>query len=329
MIRPCSRSIIAPRRAVLAAALAAPLHARASEDFPNRPVRMLIPFAPGGSSDLSGRLLSQRMSVLSGQQFVVENRSGAGGDLAMMAGMAAPADGYTYVMGGDPWQVRNPVLRRDIPYDVDRAFVSVARMVVLWSVIAVPRSLPVSNITELTQWLRQRREPISYGTSGPGTLSHVIAHLFFQRIGVQAEAVPYRGSSLALQDVAAGRLTLMAPTAGGLLPLLTGPQLRVLAVTGQQRQPMLPDAPTMAEAGLPELDVNSWYGGMVPAGTPERVINRLSELTGAALADPDVAQRLAEQGVTPTFMPNPAFPAWIMAQREVWRGIAARSGLAL
>lgn len=318
-----------PRRGILAAMLAAPAAARASEDFPNRTVRMLIPFAPGGSSDLTGRLVAQRMSILSGQSFVVENRAGAGGDLAMMAGIAAPPDGYTYVMGGDPWQVRNPVLRRDIPYDIDRAMLPVARMVALWSALAVPAGMPVRTLPEFVEWLRRTREPVSFGTSGPGTLSQVISQLLMQRLGVQAEAVPYRGSSLALQDVAAGRLTFMIPTAGGLLPLLTGPQLRVLAVTGERRQPALPDAPTFTQAGMPELDLNSWFGGMVPAGTPEPVIRRLSALTGAALADPEVAQRLTDQAVDPAFLPNPEFARWIMAQRDVWRGIATRSGVQL
>ncbi|MCX7375047.1 MAG: tripartite tricarboxylate transporter substrate binding protein [Alphaproteobacteria bacterium] len=324
---PCQPSLA--RRALMAAGIAAPLPARASEDFPNRTVRVLIPFAPGGSSDLTGRLLAQRMSVLTGQTFVVDNRAGAGGDLAMAAGIAAPPDGHTYVIGGDPWQVRNPVLRRNIPYDIDRAMLPVARMVMLWSALAVPASLPARTLPEFIDWLRRTREPISYGTSGPGTLSQVIGHLFAQAIGVQAEAVPYRGSALALQDVAVGRLTFMVPTAGGLLPLLTGPQLRVLAVTGQRRQSIMPDVPTITEAGMPELDLNSWYGGMVPAGTPEPIIRRLAELTRAALADPEVTQRLTDQAVEPAFMPNPEFPRWIMGQRDLWRGVAARSGMAL
>lgn len=318
-----------PRRALLAAPLAAPWAARAAADFPNRPVRVLIPFAPGGSSDLTGRLIAQHMSSATGQSFVVDNRAGAGGDLAMAAGIAAPPDGYTYIIGGDPWQVRNPVLRRNIPYDIDRAFIPVARMVLLWSALAVPASLPVRTLPEFIDWLRRTREPISYGTSGPGTLSQVIGHLFAQAIGVPAEAVPYRGSAPALQDVATGRLTFMVPTAGGLLPLLTGPQLRVLAVTGQRRQSVLPDVPTITEAGMPELDLNSWYGGMVPAGTPEPIVSRLTALTAAALADRTVAHRLTEQAVDPAFMANPEFPAWIMAQRELWRGVAARSGMQL
>ncbi len=314
------------RRAMFGAALAIPTIAQA-DGFPTRPVRMIIPFAPGGSSDLAGRLLAQHMTGASGHQFIVENRGGAGGDLAMMAGIASPPDGHTYVMGGDPWQVRNPVLRSDIPYDTDRALIPVARMVITWSVLAIPRSLPVTNLDEYVAYLRASRDPISYGTSGPGTLSHVLALLFMRRHGIAAEPVPYRGSSLALQDVAAGRLSLMCPTAGGLLPLLTGPHLRVLAITGATRQPMFPDAPTMIEAGMPEIDLNSWYGGMVPAGTPARVVGRLSELTGAALADPDVAKRLEDQGVASAYLPNPAFGAWIMAQRQLWRGIAERTNL--
>ena len=314
------------RRAVLAAPIAVPALAFA-EGYPSRPVRMIIPFAPGGSSDLAARLVAQRITTATGQQFVAENRGGAGGDLAMMAGIAAAPDGYTYLIGGDPWQVRNPVMRTNTPYDTDRALMTVARMVITWSVLAIPRSLPVSNLAEYVAYLRAAREPISYGTSGSGTLSHVLGLMFMRRHGIPAEPVPYRGSSLALQDVAAGRLSLMCPTAGGLLPLLTGPHLRVLAITGDRRQPMFPDAPTMAEAGMPELDLSSWYGGMVPAGTPAAVIERLSALTGAALADPEIAQRLEDQGVAPAFLPNPAFNDWIMAQRLVWRDIAERTNL--
>ena len=297
--------------------------------YPSRPVRLITPFAPGGSTDITGRLITQRMSVLAGEQFIVENRGGAGGDLAMMAAIASPPDGYTLVMGGDAWQVRGPVLRSQMPYDPDRALTAIARFVITWSVLAVHAGTRARSLAEFADELRARRGAVSYGSAGPGTLSHVLAELFARQIGVEAEHIPYRGSSLALQDLAAGRLQYMCPAAGGLLPVLTGPDVRVLAVTGDRRQPALPDVPTIAEAGMPELDINTWYGAFAPAGTPPAIIARLSGLIGGALEDAEVSRRLDEQGVTPAYLPTAPFGAFIASQKELWRGIAARTGLRL
>ena len=320
----------APRRRFLAAAgagLALPGIARAEDAYPSRTVRLILPFAPGGATDLTGRVIMNRLSQRAGQQFIVDNRGGAGGDLAMMAAIGAAPDGYTLVLGGDAWSVRGPILRREMPYDPDTTLAPVARFVIPWTVLVVPAALPVRTFPDFVAYLRTRPEPPSYGSSGPGTLSHVLGELFARALGIDATHVPYRGSSLVLQDLAAGRLQYFFPTAGGLLPVLKGPTLRVLALTSSERQAALLGVPTITELGMPGLAMNTWYGCFTPARTPAPIISRLSDMVGAVLAEPEVVRLLEEQAVVPAFLPTGAFQEFIADQKQRWRQIATQHDL--
>ena len=314
------------RRALLAlpVLLAAPA-ARAQQ----RPLRIITPFATGGATDTLARLVGVRITALTGQAVVVEARPGAGGDLAMQAGAAAEPDGHTLILGSDSSLVRNPMLRRGIPYDPERDFAPIARLVVSWYAIAVNAALPVRSLAEFVTWARANPGRVNYGSAGPGTLAHVLGEMMSQGLGLDMQHVPYRGASPALQDLVAGRLQFYAVSAGGLLALLREGTVRVLAVTGATRQPALPGVPTIAEAGFAEYDHSAFYSLSAPARVPPAFVDQTGALLGRILAEPDTAERLAALALDPAFLGPAAFRAFLAAERLRWRDIIARTGLRL
>jgi tripartite-type tricarboxylate transporter receptor subunit TctC len=313
------------RRTVLAAALLPAPALRAQQ----RPLRIITPFAAGGSTDALARLVGTRVTALTGQSVVVEPRPGAGGDLAMQAGAAAEPDGHTLILGSDSSLVRNPMLRRTIPYDPERDFAPIARLVISWYAFAVHASLPVRTVAEFVAWARANPGRANYGSAGPGTLAHVIGAMMGQELGLEMQHVPYRGANPALQDLVAGRLQFYAVSAGGLLNLLRESSVRVLAVTGPARQPALPGVPTIAEAGFPELDHSAFYSLSAPARVPPGFVDQTGALLGRIIAEPDTAGRLSAIGMDPAFLGPAEFRAFLAAERIRWRDIIARTGLSL
>jgi tripartite-type tricarboxylate transporter receptor subunit TctC len=312
------------RRAVLAASLlCAPAQAQ------QRPLRIITPFATGGATDTLARLVGARITALTGQAVVVEARPGAGGDLAMQAGAAAEPDGTTLILGSDSSLVRNPMLRRGIPYDPERDFAPIARLVVSWYAIAVNAALPVRSLAEFVTWARAHPGRVNYGSAGPGTLAHVLGEMMSQGLGLDMQHVPYRGASPALQDLVAGRLQFYAVSAGGLLNLLREGTVRVLAVTGANRQPALPGVPTIAEAGFAEYDHSAFYSLSAPARVAPGFVEQTGALLGRILAEPDTAERLAALALDPAFLGPAEFRAFLAAERIRWREIIARTGLRL
>ena len=323
------------RRSLLAIAvgsLAAPCIARAQAtagDFPSRPLRLIVPFAPGGGTDLSARIVMARVSQTIGQQVVVENRGGAGGDIAMLAAAAAPPDGYTLFYGNEGSNARGVAMRDQMPLDPTRAFTGIARIVFAWSAFAVHESIPARTMNEFVAYARERPGQMNYGSSGQGTLAHVASSLFAHTRGLDMVHVPYRGAALAMQDLIAGRLQFSFLTAGGLLPMLSAPSVRVLAVSGPKRSAAFPNAQTMTEAGIAELDISTWYGLFAPAGTPRPIADLLARHVGNALAEPDLVARLDEQSLIADFLPPEPFATYVTRQTERWRDISARTGIRL
>ncbi|CAH0291786.1 tripartite tricarboxylate transporter substrate binding protein [Roseomonas sp. CECT 9278] len=314
------------RRALLAlpVLLTAPVaHAQ------QRPLRIITPFATGGATDTLARIIGARITALTGQAVVVEARPGAGGDLAMQAGAAAEPDGHTLVLGSDSSMVRNPMLRRGIPYDPERDFAPIARLVVSWYAIAVNAALPVRTLADFIAWARANPGRVNYGSAGPGTLAHVIGEMMSQGLGLDMQHVPYRGASPALQDLVAGRLQFYAVSAGGLLNLLREGSVRVLAVTGATRQPALPGVPTIAEAGFAEYDHSAFYSLSAPARVPPGFVDQTGALLGRVIGEPDTAERLRALALDPAFLDPAAFRAFLAAERIRWRDIIARTGLRL
>lgn len=296
-------------------------------DFPIRPVRLIVPFAAGGGTDAPARVIANRASVLAGQQMLVENRGGAGGDIAMLAAIAAPADGYTLVIGHDGTHVRGPLIRAEMPYDARRSLVPVARLFQSWQALVVGSRVPVRTPEELVAHARSRGEPLSYGSAGQGVLSHVFGELLTLRTGVEFLHVPYRGMGPALQDLAAGRIHFVFAATGGLVSTFSGPDFRILAVSGERRMPALPLVPTMAEAGFADLNLTAWFGAFAPAQTPPAVVGRLAGIFGTAVGDPEVARTLEEQGSLPAFLPPAPFADFLRAQDVQWKAIVERTGL--
>jgi tripartite-type tricarboxylate transporter receptor subunit TctC len=247
----------------------------------------------------------------------------------MQAGAAAEPDGNTLILGSDSSLVRNPMLRRGIPYDPERDFAPIARLVISWYAIAVHASVPARTVAEFFDWAKANPGRVNYGSAGPGTLAHVIGEMMSQGQRLEMQHIPYRGASPALQELVAGRLQFYAVSAGGLLPLLREGSVRVLAVTGPARQPDMPGVPTMIEAGFPQYDHSAFYALCGPARVTPAFVDQTGALLGRIMAEPDTTDRLRALAFDPAFLGPEAFRAFLAAERIRWRDIIARTGLTL
>ena len=268
-----------------------------------RPLRIITPFATGGATDSLARIVGARITALTGQAVVVEPKPGAGGDLAMQAAASAEPDGHTLILGSDSSLVRNPMLRRTIPYDPERDFAPIARLVTSWYAIAVHASVPARTVAEFFAWARANPGRVNYGSAGPGTLAHVIGEMMSQGQRLEMQHIPYRGANPALQDLVAGR--------------------------PGHRQPELPGVPTVIEAGFAEYDHSAFYSLSGPARVPPAFVDQTGALLGRIMAEADTAERLRALAFDPAFLGPEAFRAFLAAERIRWREIIARTGLTL
>ncbi len=273
------------------AATAAPAFA----DYPDRPVRLVVPFAPGGATDVVGRALANAMSKSMGQQVIVDNKPGAGGVLAGTIVAKAPADGYTILMGSIGMLSIGPNLRAETAYDVKTSFLPIAQVSATPNLIVANPSLKANTLRELIAQAKAEPGKIAFGSSGPATSTHLSGELFQAMAGVKLVHVPYKGGSQALNDLLAGQIPLMFDTMSTVQQIKAG-KLKAYAITSDKRSPLLPDVPTVAEAGLQGYKTVSWNGLMAPAGTPPAVISRLNAEVNKALALPEVQKSLTADG---------------------------------
>lgn len=317
---------IIPRRAVLhAAALALTLPALAQPaPWPTRPVRVIVPVAPGGVSDSSIRAISERLSALLGQPMVVENRSGAGSTIGAGAVAAARPDGGTFLIDSFN-HVINPHLIRGLPFDYVTAFAPVAQIARIPLVLAVRPDLPAADLPAFIALAAERTGGLFCGNSGNGTAAHLSSALLQSRSGKRWTDVAYRGGSDAARDLAGCTLDCAFVSLLSALPLVAGGRARVLAVTGPARSALMPEVPTVAEAGFPGYALEEWIGLFAPAGTPDTVLDRMASTVAQALRDPVVAARLAQLGAEPVGSSRPAFAAFVAAGREEAARIAAEA----
>jgi tripartite-type tricarboxylate transporter receptor subunit TctC len=286
-----------PRRTLLAATLAAPIAATAQEArFPNRPIRIIVPYAPGGTTDIVARLLAERISGPLGQPASVENRPGGAAVIGSEAVARAAPDGHTLLMATNGSHAINPAIFRSLSYDPVRDFAPVSILAAVPLVLVVPSSLPVNSVAELVAYLKARPGQLTYGSAGIGASGHLAGEMFKRMAGVAMEHLPYRGDAAALPDLLAGRVVLMFANLPAAVPQVRAGALRALAVTSGTRSAALPDVPTVREAGLAEFQVDPWYGLMAPGATPPAVVARLHEVTAAAMAEPAVRARLEGLG---------------------------------
>lgn len=303
--------------AALGLALCAPAQAQ-KQDYPNKPVRMIVTFPPGGSADAMVRLLSPRLTDKLGQQVVVDNRPGAGGNIGLTAVAKAPADGYTLGVGAAGALSANASLYAQMPFEVARDFKPVTMLAAIPFVIIGHPSLPAKNLPQLIALARSQPGKLAIAHGGNGTAMHLTAALFGQMADVKLVEVPYRGSGPATLDVLSGQIPLAVADLPAALQHIKAGKLTAFAVTSLQRLPMLPDVPTVAEAGIPGYDSTGWFGVVAPAGTPAPVIARLNAEITAALNDEAIKASMRSLGVEPAPSTVEAFEAYIKSETHKW-----------
>ncbi len=302
----------------LAAALAAALPAL-GQDFPRKPVRIVVPFPPGGTPDLLARILGARAPQVLGQQVIVDNRPGAGGNLAMELVARAPADGYTLVMGTIGTCALNTFLYPRLGFDVERDFAPVMLVGSIQNVLVVHPAVPAATVKELVALAKSRGSNLmTYGSSGFGSSLHVAGEWFQVQAGIDLRHVPYKGSALANTALMAGETDMMFDNLPSIAPHAAAGRVRPLAVTGPRRSKLFPNVPTLREAGYPEFVMTPWFGLLAPAKTPAPVLARLNAAFNDALRDAQVVQRFAESDVEPGGGDGAAFAKLIRAESAQW-----------
>lgn len=308
-------------------AFAAP-GAQAQASYPSRPITMVVPFPPGGPTDLVARVLAQKMTEQMGQQIVVDNRGGANGNIGSGFVAKAPADGYTVLYNTSSIAL-SPALYKKLSYDVQRDLVPVALTATVPLGLVVNPSLPVSNVSEFIAYVKAHPGKLSYGSAGAGNVTHLGAFQFLQTANIDAVHVPYKGSAPADADLVGGQIQFMTDTVNSIAGFVREKRLRLLAVTTSKRIDLFPDVPTLAESGMPGFEVSAWQGVMAPANTPQPIINRLNTELMKALQDPDVQKKLAVQGAIPLGSTPEEYGAYVKSELTRWAGIVKQTGVSL
>jgi tripartite-type tricarboxylate transporter receptor subunit TctC len=298
------------RQLICAAALALTAGSvMAQSDYPSRPIKIIVPFPAGGSTDVLLRLIQPKLSQALGQPIVIENKSGASSTVgADFVAKAAP-DGYTLLVGTLHHTVAQAVFPK-LAYKLDTDLVSIGTMAIIPNVVVVNSTVPAKTVAELVALTKAKPDNYNYGSAGPGSAHHLIGEVFKLQTGANLLHVPYRGSAPAVADLLGGQVSVMFDTTPSAMPHFKSGKTRPLAVTTATRSSALPDVPTLAEAGVPGLDIGTWYGFMAPAGTPAAIINRLHAETSKIIADPAVQKQLQSQGIEPL----PGTPAEMQAR---------------
>ncbi len=300
--------------------------AQEAAPFPSRPLRILVAFAPGGGTDLIARTVASAMGPLLGQTVVVENRPGAGGNLATEAAAQSRPDGHTLLMGNHGPMSVNVSLFRNLRVDPETALEPIGLVADAPLIVVVGPRSPARTLPELLAEIRGAAGGVNYGSASNGSASHLAAALMLQTAGLEAAHVPFRGAGPALTDLVAGHLHFMVTTLPSVVGLLQGGQLRPLAVTGEARMPAFPDLPKVAET-LPGYRATAWYGLLVPRGTPAPAQARLAAALREALRNPEVVKRLRDEGAEPSTLDGAGFAALIRAERERWAVVVRQAGI--
>jgi tripartite-type tricarboxylate transporter receptor subunit TctC len=298
-----------------------------AQEFPGKPLRLIVPFPPGGSADILARAIGQKLSEGLGQPVVVDNRPGAGTAIGAEALAKAPADGYTLMIGTVSSHAINPALNTKLPFHPVRDFTPVSLVASIPFAMVVHPSLPVKNVREFIAYAQSRPGKIDYSSAGVGTSNHLAGELFEAMTGTHLVHIPYRGSAPALQDLIAGRVMLMFDLVLTAAPHIKSGAVRGLAVTGATRSAVLPDLPTVAESGVPGYEVSAWFGIFAPAGVPKPVVDRLNAEVVKAIASPDLRQRLVSQGADPVTSSPAEFAAYLQSEIAKWAKVVKAAGV--
>jgi tripartite-type tricarboxylate transporter receptor subunit TctC len=313
---------------VLLAALSAivPPAAAQAPAYPTKPIRIVVPFPPGGATDILAREVAQKLNEAWGQQVIVDNRPGAGGNIGSELVAKAAPDGYTLEMGTVGTHAINASLYAKMPYDNVKDFVPIILVAGVPNVLEVNPSLPVNSVAELIAYAKANPGKLNFASSGNGTSIHLSGELFKAMAGVEMTHVPYKGSAPALQDLIAGQVQLMFDNLPPSLPQIKAGKLRALAVTSSVRAPALPDVPTVAEAGLPGFEASSWFGLLAPAGTSPAIVAKINAEVAKWLATPEAKENLAKQGANAAGGTPEDFAKHIAAETAKWAKVVKASG---
>lgn len=299
-----------------------------SEEYPARPIRLVVPYAPGGPTDVLGRIIGKHLGEALRQPVVVDNRPGSGGTVGTATAATAPPDGYTLLMGDIALSL-SPFLFKTLDFDPVASFAPIglvgAAQLVLW----VNPELPARNLRELIALAKREPRKLSYASAGAGNTTHLVPELFKARQGLEILHVPYRSSGPGLADVAGGHVDMMFTGLSAAKPFLEGQRLRALAITGAGRSAALPDVPTFAEAGvsLPELDVGSWWGLLAPAGTSREIVAAINRALERVLESDEVKAHLAALNITPMHSTPQRFNEWIRSEMKKWGPVIRRASI--
>lgn len=297
-----------------------------ADTWPARPIRLVAPFPPGGAADLFARLIGTELSQALNQPVIVDNRPGAGGNIAAREVTMAAADGYTLFLGTIGTNAINPTLYGNLPYDTRKAFIPVAMVGEIPNVLVVNTAVPVKSVAELTALAKSKPGQLNVGSSGNGSSIHLSAELYKHLARVHILHVPYRGGAAALTDLMGGRLDLMFDNLPTSLPHIAKGTLRPLAITGPRRSPLLPDVPTMVEAGVRGYESVAWSGLFVPAGTPAAIVERLNAEVIKVLQSDKVKARYRDLGADAPPMKQPEFAAFVQKEYDKWAQIVKVAG---
>lgn len=304
---------------VLAAATLVPLPA-AADNYPSRPIKLVVPYPPGGSADILARLLEQKLGAALGQTIVVENKPGAGTAIGADFVARSQPDGYTLLLGTVSSQAMNPAVVH-VAYDPVKDFVAIAPVATIPFVLDLNPSVPAKSVKEFVAWAKAHPGQVNYSSAGNGTSNHLAGALFNETAGIDLVHIPYKGSAPALQDLVAGRVQAMFDLVTTSLPMIQASKVRPIAVTSAARVPTLPDIPTLKESGYPDYQVTAWFGLFAPAGTPPAAIARLHDATAQALGAPEFKDKLAKMGMTPMAASQADFARTVAAEAVKWRNV--------
>jgi tripartite-type tricarboxylate transporter receptor subunit TctC len=320
------------RSATLLAFLALPLAALVgptpalAQAFPNKPVRLVVPFPPGGPLDTVGRALAQKLTEAWGQSVIVDNRPGAGGNIgADLVAKAAP-DGYTVVMGALSTHAVNPSLYAKMPYDAVKDFAPITLVAITPNVLVVNPSLPVNSVRELIAYAKANPGKLAFGSGSNGSAGHLAGELFKADTGTDLLHVPFKGAAPAMQALLSGDIQLMFDNLASASAQVKAGKLKALAVTTARRSPLAPDLPTMAESGVPGFDISTWFGLLAPAGTPPEIVGRWNAEVGRILRTPEMRERLTAMGAEPAPDTPAEFAQFIASEAAKYARIVKVSG---
>jgi tripartite-type tricarboxylate transporter receptor subunit TctC len=300
--------------------------ANAQDAYPSKPIRLILPFPPGGGTDILGRLVAERLGARLGQPVVTDNRGGAGGNLGAEAAAHSAPDGYTLLLAA-PSLAISPSLYKKLPYDPVRDLAPISLVATVPNVMITHPSVPAKTLREFIALAKTRPGELNFGSGGSGTSNHLGGELLNIVAGVKLVHIPYKGVNLAMNDVMAGNVQLVVIGIPAAAPQIKGGKLRALAVIAPQRSPALPDVPTVAEEGLADFDVTTWYGLLAPAETPRPIIARLNSELVQSMQAPDLKERLAGMGTEPLTSTPEEFGAYLNREIAKWGDVVRKAGL--